>query len=89
MPLFAIIRRLAVSAIEIFDILLFARAILSWLPQVKLYNLREFLFYTTEPLLSPIRNFLYRFDWARRLPIDLSWIVLYIILGMLSYAIMY
>lgn len=76
----ALTRRIVFAAVNIFEILLFVRAVLSWFPQVRASSLREFLFYTTEPLLSPVRKFIYRFEWAQRLPIDLSWIVVYILL---------
>ena len=76
----AIIRMIVSYGVRAFQLLLFLRAILSWFPMVQIGKLNEFLYYATEPLLSPIRGFLQRFDVLRSLPIDFSVLVLFILL---------
>ena len=59
-----------------FDFLLLVRAVCSWVPDFRNSVVYNFSFRITEPVLVPIRKFMWRFDFTRRCPIDLSFIVL-------------
>ena len=59
-----------------FDLLLLAHAICSWVPEWRNTKVYIFSCKIVEPVLGPIRKFMWRFDWARRMPIDLSFLVL-------------
>lgn len=68
-------------AIEGVTIMMFVRAILSWFPGVRLpISLSDFLYNVTEIFISPVRTLLFKFDFVRRCPIDISFIVTYILL---------
>ena len=73
-----------VSLISIYELILCARAICSWVPYFQESRVYEFSFMLTEPVLRPIRDFLFRFDVFRRCPIDLSMLFLFFALGGIS-----
>ena len=62
-----------------FDLMLLLHAICSWVPEWRMSKVYIFSNKIVEPLLQPIRKFMWRFDFARRCPIDLSFIVLVLI----------
>lgn len=70
--------------VYILNILVFVSALLSWVPP--LYNSRigYILNMLTEPIIAPSRKILYRFEFARSLPFDLSPIVAFLLLGIVS-----
>ena len=73
------------GAIEIVTLLMFIRAILSWFPIVdRSSNIMSFIYMITEAVISPVRSFLARFEFTRRSPIDLSFIVTYLLLHLVQ-----
>lgn len=76
-----ILRSVILMALRFFELLLFGRAIFSWFPDIEnetLAKIQEVLFMITEPVLEPIRKFLYRFEWVRTCPFDLSFTVAFL-----------
>ena len=67
-----------------FDLLLLVRAVCSWVPSSRGSMVYRFSYTITEPVLKPIRDLLYRAEWARRCPIDLSFLVVILIVNLLS-----
>lgn len=67
-----------------FDLILLVRAVCSWVPSFQESAVYRFSYAVTEPVLRPIRDLLYRFEWARRCPIDLSFLVVILIVNVLS-----
>ena len=72
-----------------FDLLLLAHAICSWVPEWRMSRVYIYSSKIIDPILQPIRKFMWRFDWARRCPIDLSFIVLVLITRFLDSALWY
>ncbi len=62
-----------------FDALLLINAICSWVPEWRMSKVYILSSRIIDPILHPIRKFMWRFDWARRCPIDLSFIILVLI----------
>ncbi len=62
-----------------FDLLLLLHAICSWVPEWRMSKVYIYSSRIIDPFLNPIRKFMWRFDFARRCPIDLSFIVLVLI----------
>ena len=62
-----------------FDFLLLVHAVCSWVPEWRMSKVYTLSSKIVDPLLMPIRRIMMRFDWARRCPIDLSFIVLVIL----------
>lgn len=72
------------SILYVFDLILLLRAVCSWFPSLRESAIYNFAYTVTEPVLSPIRDLLYKWEWARRCPIDLSFIVVILLVNMLS-----
>ena len=62
-----------------FDFLLLVNAVCSWVPEWRMSKVYMLSSRIIDPLLAPIRRVMLRFSWARRCPIDLSFIVLVLI----------
>lgn len=75
------------SILSVLDVLLLVSAIMSWIPEARGTRLYESINRILSPLLTPIRSFLSRFEFVRRCPIDLSFLVLVIIVQVLSNAV--
>ena len=77
--------RTIVLLLDAVQLMMLIRAILSWIPQNQKENvIRNFVYTVTEFFIAPVRAFLDRFDWVRRTPLDISFLVTYILLSLLS-----
>ena len=72
------------SLISVYSLLLVARGLLSWTNYSRDSKVYEICFIMTEPLLRPIRDFLFRCETFRSCPIDFSSLILIILLGIAS-----
>lgn len=64
--------------------LMLVRALLSWFPLLdEDSTVAELLFITTEPFVLPVRALLDRFEVIRSLPIDISYMITMLLLGIL------
>ena len=71
--------------IETVCLMMIVRAVLSWFPGVgRNSRIMAFIYTVTEFFISPVRNFMSRFDFVRRFPLDLSFLVTFILLDMLQ-----
>ena len=71
------------SLVYAFSFMLLIRAFLSWFPEGENSAFGSFVYKVTEPLVSFTRSILYRFEFFRQLPIDLSIFFSYLILELL------
>ena len=67
-----------------YHFLMLVRVICSWIPSCRNSIVFRVSFAATEPVLQPLRDILFRWEFARRCPIDLAFIALYLILEILS-----
>ena len=76
-----IVFQLLYSLLTVIQVLIIIRCVLSFVPD---WNNRftAFIFGVTEPILSPCRSILRQFDFFRMLPIDLSPILAFLLLGL-------
>ncbi len=82
---FNIIIKVINGIIEIITLLMFVRAILSWFPVVdRSSNIMSFIYMVTEAVISPVRRVIDRFGFARRFPIDISFLVTYLLLHLIQ-----
>ena len=72
--------------IDVLQFMMLIRAILSWFPPSDGRGgvIRNFVYTVTEFFIAPVRAFLDRFDWARRSPLDISFLVTFLLLSFLS-----
>lgn len=61
--------------------MMFARAVLSLFPLSEGNAIEEFLYAFTEPFIIPVRMLLDRFDAIRNMPIDISFMVAFILIS--------
>ena len=79
----SIILNVVLYLISFYDLVLLGRVVVSWIPYFQGTAIDHFCFSLTEPVLVPIRNLLFRFEWVRRCPLDISVLVLFLILHIL------
>ncbi len=72
---------LLLSAIQI---LMMIRAVTSWLPIDEDSAFVRFVYFTTEPVITPVRLLLSRFGLFEGFPIDMSFFITFILLSLLS-----
>jgi YggT family protein len=63
------------------------RAVLSWFPIRDDNPILRFVCMVTEPLIAPIRALFDRMGWFRNFPIDLSFLVAFLLLSFVSGAL--
>ena len=71
---------------EAVQLLMLVRAIMSWFPPAdgRGGSIRTFVYSITEFFVAPVRALLDRFEWTRRTPIDISFLVTFLLLSLLS-----
>ena len=75
--------------LSLFDLMLLARAICSWIPSSRDSIIYRISYTITEPILSPVRDLVMKMEWARRCPIDISFFVVVILVNLLSGVVSY
>ena len=71
---------LLLSAVQL---AMLVRAILSWFP-IDSNKFIDFLYGITEPFIVPIRLLFEKMNWFQNVPIDVSFMVSYLLLSILS-----
>lgn len=79
-----VIIHLAVLLIGILQVAMFIRAIMSWIPGLDDNKFGDFLYALTEPVIAPVRAVLFRFRFFSELPIDMSFLIAYLLLSLIS-----
>lgn len=84
--LLRVFARTVVVFVDALQLLMLVRAVLSWFPPSdgKGGPVRNFIYVVTETFIAPVRSFLDRYDWARRSPLDISFLVTYLLLSLIS-----
>jgi YggT family protein len=72
---------------SIAELIILIRAFVSWIPVSRYNRLAELLYRITEPVLSPVRNFIARIA-GQNLPIDFSPIVVLILIAVLRHLVL-
>ena len=67
-----------------FEILMLARALVSWLPLDEDSPIENFLYTVTEPVIAPVRALCERFGWFEGLPVDMSFFITFILISVLA-----
>ena len=65
------------------ELAMLARAILSWFPMME-NKLVDFLYGITEPIIYPIRRLFVKLNWFQGLPIDISFLVAFMLISLVS-----
>ena len=70
-----------IRLLQVVNILIFVRVIISWLPIDKYNPLVGFLYQITEPVLAPVRNMIQRSSMGGGMMIDFSPIVVLLLIN--------
>ena len=83
LPLLYILRNILGTLLSVYEILFLIRAVLSWFPDLEndlLLKLQDTVCAFTEPVLEPVRRILFRFEWVRSCPFDISFTVVFMLI---------
>ena len=70
-----------------YQVIMFADAIISWIPDLHGSKIHVFLNALVEPVLAPVRRLLFRVQGQSAIPIDLSFIIVYLIISVIVHII--
>lgn len=86
MILLSVLGRTLFLLCEAVQLLMLVRAVMSWFPPADGRGgpIRNFIYALTEIFVMPVRALLDRFEWSRRSPIDISFLVTFLLLSLLS-----
>ncbi|MBQ8508299.1 MAG: YggT family protein [Clostridia bacterium] len=79
-----VITRIVSLFLSILQVLMMFRALMSWLPIDEDSNLSNFLYVMTEPVVYPVRLLLERFEGLDGMPIDLAFIISFMLLSVVQ-----
>ena len=77
-----VLKNIVVVFLTVVQLAMLARAILSWFPMDG-NRFTDFLFAITEPFIYPVRMLFDKLNWFTGLPIDISFLVTYLIISIL------
>ncbi|MBQ7625395.1 MAG: YggT family protein [Clostridia bacterium] len=66
-----------------YQIVMIVSAVLSWIPDLRQSKIKYFCDSLTEPVLRPVRSLLNRIGGLGSLPIDISFLLVYILLAVI------
>lgn len=78
-----VIKNIVILLLGAVQLAMLARAILSWFPMFE-NKLIDFLYAVTEPFINPIRQLFIKFNWFQGMPIDISFLVTFMLISFLS-----
>ncbi len=85
MPIIAIaVIGLVSLVLDLLMFLMFARALVSWLPDVSESRIGEFLYTVTEWVIMPVRSLMSKLGINPMLPIDLPFFATFLLLSLVS-----
>ena len=73
--------------VDVLQFMMFARAIISWIPGLDESALGNFLFTVTEWIILPVRALFDKLGWGNNMILDIPFFVTFIILAVLSFII--
>lgn len=80
------VARIVSLLLVVLEIAMLIRAIASWFPALDGAGFMDIVYMITEPLVVPVRLLFERFSIFRNSPIDFSFVIAFLLLGMLQTA---
>ena len=80
---FTVVADVVLLLLSAVQLAMLIRAILSWFPMDS-NKFLDFLYAITEPFIVPIRMLFQKMNWFQNLPIDISFMVAYLLLSLIS-----
>ena len=79
---FTVVADVVLLLLSAVQLAMLIRAILSWFPMDS-NKFLDFLYAITEPFIVPIRMLFQKMNWFQNLPIDISFMVAYLLLSLI------
>ena len=76
--------RLVSLLLWVLEIAMILRAVASWIPSLDGMKWMDVVYMLTEPLVVPVRALFERFSLFRNSPIDFSFVIAFLLLGMVQ-----
>ncbi|NLW73932.1 MAG: YggT family protein [Clostridiales bacterium] len=70
--------------IYVLQLAMLLRAVMSWIPDMQENKFSDFLYTVTEPVVIPVRMLFEKMNWFQNVPLDVFFIVAYLLLAILS-----
>ena len=82
----SVLARTVLLLVHFLELAMFIRAIMSWFPPSsgRPGPFRAFIITVTDFIIAPVRAFLDRFEFVRRSPIDIAFLVTFLLLSLAS-----
>ena len=77
-----IVATVVVSLLSVIQLAMMIRAILSWFPMDE-NRFTNFLYGITEPVIYPVRALFVRMNWFQQSPLDMSFMITFLLLSRL------
>lgn len=81
---FYLIKQTLLTVLEVLDVALLIRVILSWIMQGEESRFSVFLYTVTEPFILPLRKLFYKMNWFQQTPIDMPFLFTVLLLMVLQ-----
>ena len=78
------VARLGSLLLWVLEIAMIVRAVASWIPSLDDMKWMDVVYMLTDPLVVPVRAFFERFSLFRNSPIDFSFVIAFLLLGMVQ-----
>ncbi len=78
-----IVSTVVVTLLSVIQLAMLVRAILSWFPMEE-SRFSNFLYGITEPVIYPVRALFIRMNWFQQSPLDMSFMVTFLLLSLLT-----
>lgn len=81
---FFVLQKFVYVLINVLQVAMFLRAILSWFDPMQEGRLSVFLMVVTEPVILPIRALCQKMHWFEGLPLDIPFLLTWILLSVIQ-----
>lgn len=80
MYIIIVIKNVVILFLSLVQLAMLVRAVLSWFP-MEPNKFTDILYSLTEPFITPVRLLFHKLNWFQGLPIDLSFLVSYLLIS--------
>lgn len=77
-----IVATVVISLLSVIQLAMLIRSILSWFPMDD-NRFTDFLYGITEPIIYPIRSLFVRMNWFQQSPVDMSFMITFLLLSVI------
>ena len=79
-----ILKVFVICLLDVLHLAMLVRALLSWIDPMQEWRISSFLFMVTEPVILPIRRLCERKRWFEGMPIDMPFMITFLLLFVLG-----